>query len=129
MEGRVLVVDDNSLNLKLSEAVLSCEGYEVRTSTSAEQALAALADFSPDVVLTDVELPGMGGLELVRRLKADPSTRHVVVLAVSGHVLPEHREAAVAAGCDGYVTQPIDTEGLPRTIAAHITRARGRLGP
>ena len=125
MEGRVLVVDDNSLNLKLSEAVLSSEGYDVHTTKSAEEALNAMATFSPDVVLTDIELPGIDGLELARRLKGDRATRHVVILALSGHVLPEHREAAMAAGCDGYVTKPIDTEELPRTVADHIARARG----
>jgi CheY-like chemotaxis protein len=119
----VLVVDDNSANLKLARVVLSLEGYEVRTATSADEALTVLRSFRPRLVLMDIQLPGMDGLELTRRLKADPATRDTVILALTAYAMKGDEEKARAAGCDGYVSKPIDTRTLPEIVARHLQRA------
>ena len=113
----ILVVDDNPTNLKLARILLECEGYEVRVAEDAEKALRVLESFQPRVILMDLQLPGMDGLELTRRLKADPRTRAIRILAVTSCAMKGDEERALAAGCDGYVTKPIDTVALPRLLA------------
>lgn len=112
MSDRVLIVDDNAQNLKLARILLESEGYEVRTAPDAEQAAEAIAAFEPTVVLMDVQLPGMDGLELTRRLKHDPKTKHIAVVVVTAYAMKGDEEKARAAGCDGYVTKPIDADAL-----------------
>lgn len=116
----VLVVDDNETNLKLACAVLAAEGYDVRTAADAEEALLAIAAARPDLILMDIQLPGMSGLDLTRRLKSAPATRDILVLGVSAYAMKGDEAKALEAGCDGYVTKPIDTEGLPQIVAAHL---------
>lgn len=116
----ILVVDDNAQNLKLARVLLISEGYQVRTATNAEEALQVLDLFSPRLILMDIQLPGMDGLELTRRLKADPSRRGIVVVALTAYAMRGDQEKALAAGCDGYIAKPIDVEAFPRLIAAHL---------
>lgn len=116
----ILVVDDQPANLKLARVLLASEGYEVRTAADAEEALSILQDFRPRLILMDVQLPGMDGLELTRRLKADPATSDVVILAMTAYAMKGDDEKALAAGCDGYVSKPIDTRTVPGVIAAHL---------
>jgi CheY-like chemotaxis protein len=119
---RILVVDDNATNLKLARVMLASEGYEVRTAGDADEALAVLADFRPGLILMDVQLPGMDGLDLTRRLKADTATRGIVVLAMTAYAMRGDEERALAAGCDGYISKPIDTRAVPGVIARHLRR-------
>lgn len=121
----ILIVDDNAANLKLARVLLSGEGYEVRTAGDAEQALELLESFRPRVILMDLQLPGMDGLELTRRLKADPTRRDIAVIALTAYAMKGDEEKARAAGCDGYVTKPIDTEELPRLVADHLSADGG----
>ncbi len=121
----ILIVDDNAANLKLARVLLSGEGYEVRTAGDAEQALELLESFRPRVILMDLQLPGMDGLELTRRLKADPTRRDIAVIALTAYAMKGDEEKARAAGCDGYVTKPIDTEELPRLVAGHLSADGG----
>jgi two-component system cell cycle response regulator DivK len=120
----LLVVDDNAQNLKLARVLLAGAGYDVRTATDAEEALAMLATLRPAVILMDLQLPGMDGLELTRRLKADPERRDIAILALTAYAMKGDREKALAAGCDDYVAKPIDTETLPGVIADMIERRR-----
>ena len=113
----ILVVDDNPANLKLVRVLLETEGYEVRTAADAEAALAALESFRPRLILMDLQLPGMDGLTLTRRLKANPATRGIVVVALTSYAMKGDEEKAQGAGCDGYVTKPIDTRTLPSVVA------------
>jgi len=122
MGERVLIVDDNEQNLKLARVILAGAGYDVRTAVDAEAALGVLDTFRPRLILMDLQLPGMDGLELTRRLKADPSRRDIVILALTAYAMKGDEEKARAAGCDGYITKPIDTEALPRTVAEHLAR-------
>jgi CheY-like chemotaxis protein len=120
----LLIVDDNPVNLKLVRVLLVMEGYEVRTAEDAEDALRVLATFRPRLILMDLQLPGMDGLELTRRLKAEPATRDVIILALTAYAMKGDDEKARAAGCDGYITKPIDTQTLPALVAAHLLERR-----
>jgi CheY-like chemotaxis protein len=116
---RVLIVDDNPTNLKLVAFLVKANGYEVDTAADAEAAIAAIAANRPRVILMDLQLPGIDGLELTRRLKADPATRDIAIIAVTAYAMKGDHEKALAAGCDDYVTKPIDTRALPELIARY----------
>jgi CheY-like chemotaxis protein len=118
----ILIVDDNPQNLKLVRVLLEGEGYDVRTATDAGQALSVLESFTPRIVLMDVQLPGMDGLELTRRLKADPARRGMLIYAVTAYAMKGDAEKAIAAGCDAYVTKPIDIDALSALIAEGVGR-------
>lgn len=109
---RLLVVDDNPQNLKLVQVLLRGAGYDVRTACDAEEALPLLRSFAPRLVLMDIQLPGIDGLELTRRIKADPTLREILVVALTAYAMKGDKERALAAGCDGYVAKPIDTDAL-----------------
>src|SRR4051812_4854041 len=113
----ILIVDDNPQNLKLAKVILAGEGYGVRTAVDAEDALRILESFTPRLILMDVQLPGMDGLELTRRLKADPVRRNTIVIALTAYAMKGDAEKAFAAGCDGYMSKPIDTDALPLVVA------------
>lgn len=115
--GRILVVDDNALSVKLSKLLLMTAGYVVETASSAEEAIRVLTSFSPQLVLMDLQLPGVDGFELTTRLKANPATRDIVVVALTAYAMKGDEHRARAAGCDGYITKPIDT----RTFVARIS--------
>jgi CheY-like chemotaxis protein len=120
----ILIVDDNPQNLKLARVLLTGEGYAVWTAVDAEEAVTVLSTFTPRLILMDLQLPGMDGLELTRRLKADPARKGIVVIALTAYAMKGDEAKALAAGCDDYVTKPIDTEALPRLIAQHLDRLR-----
>jgi CheY-like chemotaxis protein len=119
---RILIVDDNATNLKLVAYLMRANGYTVDTALDAESAIVAIRNNHPDVILMDIQLPGIDGLELTRRLKADPATRDIVIVAVTAYAMKGDQAKAQAAGCDDYITKPIDTRALPETIARHLAR-------
>jgi two-component system cell cycle response regulator DivK len=121
----ILVVDDNAANLKLASIVLGEEGYEVRTASDAQEALGILETFRPRLILMDVQLPGMDGLELTRLLKSKERTKHIVVLALTAYAMKGDEERMLGAGCDGYVSKPIDVEALPLRIEELLRRHSG----
>jgi CheY-like chemotaxis protein len=116
----VIVVDDNRINAKLLQIVLGDEGYDVRTAGNAEEALALLQTFRPRLIMMDVRLPGMDGLTLTRRLKADAATRDIIIIAVTACAMHGDDQKALAAGCDDYITKPISTVLLPGLVARHL---------
>ena len=116
----ILIVDDNPTNLKLLRITLTVAGYVVQTAIDAEHAMAVLATSRSRLILMDIQLPGMDGLELTRRLKADPASKDAIVIAVTAYAMKGDEERALAAGCDGYVTKPIDTRSLPDTLARYL---------
>jgi len=122
----ILVIDDNAANLKLLGLLLSSQGYDVRTATCAQEAFELLKTTSPRLILIDIQLPDIDGLEVTRRLKADPATRQILIIAVTAYAMKGDREKAISAGCDGYVTKPIDTRALPKLIAEFLGEARGK---
>ncbi len=115
---RVLVVEDNDLNLELITDILAVAGHEVITARDAETALNLVRTETPDLVLMDVQLPGMDGLEATRTLKADALTAHIPVVAVTSHAMKGDREKVEEAGCAGYFVKPISA----RTFAEEIGR-------
>jgi CheY-like chemotaxis protein len=122
--GSILAVDDHPVNLKLIRVLLVGEGYNVRIVEDAEAALAAIATSAPEMILMDLQLPGMDGFELTRRLKADPVTRGIVILAMTAYAMKGDKERALAAGCDGYLSKPLDTRALPAIIAGYLEPSR-----
>jgi CheY-like chemotaxis protein len=114
----ILVVDDHPVNLKLLRLTLAGAGYEVRTAPDAESALAMLGTWTPRAILMDIQLPGMDGLELTRTLKATPIHAGIRIIAVTAYAMKGDEEKARAAGCDGYITKPVDTAKLPVLLAA-----------
>ena len=103
----ILVVDDNPTNTRLMHAILEPE-YSVRSAVDSDSMFAALEASRPRLILMDIQLPGIDGLEITRRLKADPATRDIIVVALSAYAMVGDREKALAAGCDEYVSKPIE---------------------
>jgi len=122
--ARILVVDDNHTNLKLVSELLAYEGHEIISATDAEEAQLVLSTVLPDLILMDIALPGMDGLTLTRHLKADSRTRHIRIVALTAFAMKGDEQKALDAGCDGYITKPIDTRSLPRDVAGILARVR-----
>lgn len=121
MSAKILIVDDNPTNLKLVSDLLEFENYEIFKAVDAEQAQIVLAEVLPDLILMDIALPGMDGLTLTRKLKAEERTRHIRIVALTAFAMKGDDEKARAAGCDGYITKPIDTRSLPGLVATLLT--------
>jgi CheY-like chemotaxis protein len=126
MTGLILLVDDNPINLKLASEVLTAGGYRTVTAADAEGARELLNTLLPDLILMDIALPGMDGLSLTKLIKAEPRLRHVPVVALTAYAMRGDDLKAVAAGCDGYISKPIDTRILVDQVAAIIGEARMR---
>jgi len=124
----ILVVEDDESNLALVTALLEQIGEDVTAARSAEEARSMVADLRPALVLVDIRLPGQDGLALTRQLKADPVTASVPVVALTAHARPEDRDAALAAGCSAWITKPLDTRLLVRTLAQLLGQG-ARSGP
>jgi CheY-like chemotaxis protein len=114
----VLVVEDNPMNRKLMRDILEIQ-FEVIEAHTAEEAIELLEDHKPDLILMDLQLPGMDGLTLVRRLKEDPVTRDIPIVAVSAHAMKQNIEQALEAGCAEYVTKPLTED--PFVFADRLT--------
>ena len=123
MSDSVLIVDDNAINLKVLQLTLEEAGYRVHTAIDAEHALATIGAVRPRLVLMDLQLPGMDGLELTRRLKADPQGCPIII-AVTAYAMKGDEQHARSAGCDGYLTKPINTRTLAETVAGYLAGAR-----
>jgi len=106
--AHILIVDDNELNLELIRDVLELDGFEVDTATSGESGIKKACAMQPDLVLMDMRMPGMSGLEAMRVLKADASTGHIPVAVLTASVMKGDAERLLAGGFDGYLQKPID---------------------
>ena len=118
---RILVVEDNPLNLKLVRDVLQFAGYEVIEARSGEEGIRVAQEDPPDLVLMDLQLPGIDGTETLRRLRQGSLGRNVPVVAVTAFAMAEDRERASQAGFDGYVEKPISVRALPDQVAAFLS--------
>jgi CheY-like chemotaxis protein len=108
----ILVVDDNQAGQLLVSTVLQLEGFRVDLAGSSEEVLERVSAHQPDLILMDVQLPGQDGLALTRQLKADPATTAIPIIALTAHAMAGDQELALAAGCIGYITKPINTRTL-----------------
>jgi two-component system, cell cycle response regulator DivK len=125
MTGKsILLVDDSAHNLKLTRFVLTQEGFDVRTAQNAEQALDALEKHIPSLILMDIQLPGMDGLQLTRHLRRDASLNAVPIVAFTASAIKGDEEIARASGCDGYVTKPINTRTLAGIVLGYLNQDR-----
>ncbi len=124
MGESILVVDDNQDNRDLTQILLEFEGFEVRTVVDAAQALSVLGEYHPELILMDVQLPGMDGLELTRRLRQDPSMQDVSIVALTAYAMAAEKENARAAGCDGYITKPINTRTFTSAVRQYLDAGR-----
>ncbi|HVZ79261.1 MAG TPA: response regulator [bacterium] len=123
-EEPILIIDDNPLNLKLAKLLLEVEHYQVHTAQGAEEAFRVLEGFRPRLILMDFQLPGVDGLELTRRLKADPRSKDAIVIMITSYDQKGDEQKAMAAGCDGYLSKPIDTQALPGIVAGYLRGAK-----
>jgi len=120
---KILVIEDQSSQLKLAHVVLTAAGHAVSDAEAAQQAFAAIRTERPHLILLDLLLPGLDGLTLVRRLKADLDTRDIRVVAITSHPEEYPKATALAAGCDAYLVKPINTRELSQQL---ITVEEGR---
>ena len=121
----VLVIDDNPTNLKLATDVLSFEGYSVLQAADAEIAQTIIAANGIDLILMDIALPGMDGLALTRKLKANGDHSHIVIVALTASAMKGDDGKAMLAGCDGYITKPINTRTFAFQVSEHLGRRHG----
>ena len=115
-----MIVDDNAVNLKLVREILSVEGYNTFTSSSAEEAMEKLAIEKIDTILMDIALPGMDGLQLTRQLKTTKATQHIRIIAITAFAMKGDMEKALESGCDGFITKPINTRSFVTEIKSFL---------
>jgi two-component system, cell cycle response regulator DivK len=121
MAGKqILLVEDNEVNRRLAGFLLRSQGYQVREATTALAAFEILDKERPDLIVMDIQLPGMDGLEATRKLKEQPATADIPVVAVTSYAMKGDREKALAAGCAGYVTKPIDKNTFLQEVAVRL---------
>jgi two-component system cell cycle response regulator DivK len=116
----LLVVDDNPENLKLILMILATSGYELTTASDALEAQRLIERRTPDLILLDLQLPGMDGLELTRRLKSSPETSDIPIVAVTAYAMKGDENKARSAGCDGYLVKPVDKRLLREVVKRYL---------
>ena len=121
---RVLVVDDNPINIDLAAYVLRAQGFVVASAGSADEAVVRAAAWRPDVILMDIQMPDVDGIEAVRRLRGNPATRDLVIIAFTAYAMKGDEQKMRAAGCDGYIPKPIDIATFGQSVQACLTARR-----
>ena len=120
---KILIVEDNPMNMELATDLLEASGYVVIQAGAAEEGIKLARAKLPDLILMDISLPGMDGLEATGVLRQDPTTKGINVIALTAHAMKGDEEKALAAGCAGYIKKPIDTREFPKTVARFIESA------
>lgn len=121
---RVLVVEDIEMNQKVVRIVLKAKGYEVLEAAHAEEALEILQTDLPDLILMDIALPGMNGDDLARQIKANPRWGHLPIIALTAAAMKGDRERLLQAGCDDYISKPIDTHTLAELVENYLSEEK-----
>jgi two-component system cell cycle response regulator DivK len=119
----ILIVEDNATNMKLSAFLLESADYTVIAATNAETGLTLAREEHPDLILMDIQLPGMDGLQATGLLKGDDATRDIPVIALTALAMKGDEERILAAGCDGYIAKPLDYKDFLTVVAATLTKA------
>ena len=122
---RILLVEDNPMNRRVAEFLLKSEGYIVYEARNGPEALELVKTHLPDLILMDLQLPGLDGFATTRIIKEDAATKDIPVVALTAYAMGGDAERALEAGCDGYITKPIDADEFPETVASYLKR-RGR---
>jgi two-component system cell cycle response regulator DivK len=121
--ARILIVEDNAANMKLATFILESANHTVIAATDAEAGLTLARDQCPDLILMDIQLPGMDGLEATALLKQEPITRAIPVIALTALAMKGDEERIRAAGCDGYIAKPLDYKAFLATVKTHLEQA------
>ncbi len=116
MKGRILIVEDQEDNRRIVRDLLESAGYEVCEALTGDEGVNLAASVAPNLILMDIQLPGIDGYEATRRIKADPKLRHIPVIAVTSYALSGDEVKAYEAGCDAYLSKPVS----PRTLLAKV---------
>jgi len=124
MTHKILIVEDNPMNMRLLELILKSDDYLLLKATDGEEALAIATIDRPDLVLMDIRLPKLDGLEVAKRLKKNSALSHIPIIALTAHAMKGDMEKAIEAGCDSYVSKPIDTRQLPRLVASMLSSSQ-----
>jgi two-component system, cell cycle response regulator DivK len=123
-KARILVIEDNEDNLGLVRFLLEESGYEVRGAPDGRVGLEKAYEMKPDLILLDMGLPEVDGWQVVQQLKADPSSKDMLVVALTAHALPGDRKKAIDAGCDGYISKPLDVPNFTKMVATYLRKRR-----
>lgn len=116
----MLIVDDNAMNMVIAQVVLLAEKFEVETAVDGLDALQKVASFGPDLILLDIQMPGMDGLEVARKLKAEPASQHIRIIAFTAFAMRGDEAKMRSAGCDGYLSKPIDVRQLGAQVRGFL---------
>ena len=120
MKATILVIEDNELNMILIRDLLELEGYRVIEAYDAERGLQIAREKKPDVILMDIQLPGMDGLTATRLIQKDPVLREIPIVALTAYAMEKDKKEAIAAGCIGFIAKPIDTRSFVNTVSKFI---------
>lgn len=123
---RILLIEDNEQNRYLATFLLQARGWEVVHASDGRSGIALAGQCSPALILLDIQLPQMDGYEVARALKADPAVAPIPIVAVTSYAMVGDREAALAAGCQGYIEKPIDPDTFVDAVEAHLGKAEAR---
>lgn len=121
-KGRILIVDDNIDNQDLVRYLLEQADYEVMTAMDGREGLQKTLDLKPDLVLLDLSMPEMDGWDVARALRAEPKAANICIVALTAHILPGDRKKALDAGCDGYISKPLDVPNFAGQIASYLRK-------
>jgi CheY-like chemotaxis protein len=119
----ILIIEDNPSNLKLARICLENFGYIVMTASAAEEGLVILRETHPDMILMDLQLPQMDGLQLASMLKQNPQTQDIIIIALTAYAMQGDEMRALSSGCDGYITKPFDTRELAATVQSFFEKS------
>jgi len=122
-DKNVMVVEDNEKNRKLMRVILKAKGFNVIEATTGEEALGILKNQKPDIILMDIQLPGVDGLTLTKQIKADATSSSIPIIAVTAHAMKGDEQKILDAGCDGYISKPVNTQELPFTVERYIKKS------
>lgn len=123
-KGRILIVEDNEDNFQLVRFLLERDGFEVISAANGKEGVETAMREKPDLILMDLSMPEMDGWTAAQKIKAEPETKAIPLLALTAHTLPGDRMRALEAGCDGYISKPINVEYLIKTVSSSIGKAR-----
>jgi CheY-like chemotaxis protein len=122
VKKKILIIEDNEQNLYLLSYILNKHGYVIEAARNGEEGIKAAVSFSPDLILLDVQLPGMDGYAVARRLRADPDLRDIPIVAVTSYAMMGDRERAIESGCTGYIKKPIDPDIFVSQVENHLAK-------
>ena len=124
MKEKILIVEDNPQNMRLFEMTLRPKGYRLLTATDGEEALDMATRDKPDLIIMDIYLPKVSGLEVTKRLRQMPAFNHVPIIAVTAHAMKGDKEKIIEAGCDAYLPKPINTRQLPEVVTEMLLQGQ-----